>query len=534
MYRARSKTLRVKMVVAFVLVTFALLFTTWMMTKFVLPKVYLKSKLNDLTSTFETVQAILQQSDGFSEDTTSSLDSLMVGKNMMLVIKDGKRVIMANPLYSNGTKRVQDRLDEILLERNPFGIQKDPAWEKKMLRKTDSYEIYEMIAADNEDGTGVFNSSSESGAKSSQHNEKGGTYIDLFGIVGEGESYYVYLSSDYESISKATAIATSFQFKVAVGILVVAAFVIFLLCKIITRPIEDMSKAAEKMCRLDFNAHCPEDRNDEIGELGRSLNMLSERLEKTIADLKQANNELERDIKKKEEVESMRRDFISNVSHELKTPIALIQGYAEGLQDNVNDDAESRNYYCDVIIDEAGKMNSIVRKLLSLNQLEYGEQALEYDRFDIFDVLRGVLRDTEILEKQQNVKVTLYGEGPCYVWADEYRIEEVVTNYISNAFHHVSLSKEIAVSVKKTDAVVRVSVYNTGERIPEEDLDKVWIKFYKVDKARTREYGGTGIGLSVVKAVMDAHNQKCGVINHEGGVEFWFELESADDERPKQ
>jgi len=230
----------------------------------------------------------------------------------------------------------------------------------------------------------------------------------------------------------------------------------------------------------------------------------------------------------------MRSDFISNVSHELKTPIALIQGYAEGLQDNVNDDPENRNYYCDVIIDEAAKMNNIVRKLLSLNQLEYGEQSLEYDRFDIYDLLRGVLRDTEILQKQQDVTVHLYGEGPCYVWADEYRIEEVVTNYVSNAFHHVSKSREIAVSVKKTDATVRVSVYNTGEPIPEEDLDKVWIKFFKVDKARTREYGGSGIGLSVVKAVMDAHNRKCGVINHEGGVEFWFELDAADEASEKR
>ncbi len=105
-------------------------------------------------------------------------------------------------------------------------------------------------------------------------------------------------------------------------------------------------------------------------------------------------------------------------------------------------------------------------------------------------------------------------------------IEEVLTNYISNAVHHVSGANIIEVKLIRKESVVRVAVYNTGENIPEEDLDKVWIKFYKVDKARTREYGGSGIGLSIVKAIMDAHNQACGVVNHKNGVEFWFELDA--------
>lgn len=525
MQKGKAKSLRVKMVLAFVCVTIGILVATWMLTKFVLPKVYLRSKLNDLTSTYEALTVILSESDEYTDETAAGISSLLLGKNIVVLVMDGKKTVVAEPLYTNGTRRVQERMRELMLIRRFNFSLWERSWQEKLIRKTDTYELYEMKAVVDEEPVEAV-AEIEPVTDVAKQQTTGGTYIDLMGEVGD--SYIIYLSIDYESITTATGIATDFQMKVAVGMLLVAAFVIFLLCRIITKPIEDMSVAAEKMCRLDFNAHCPEDRNDELGELGRSLNVLSERLEKTIADLKQANNELERDIRKKEEVESMRSDFISNVSHELKTPIALIQGYAEGLQDNVNDDAESRNYYCDVIIDEAAKMNDIVRKLLSLNQLEYGQQALEYDRFDIFEVLRGVLRDTEILEKQQGVKVHLYGEGPCYVWADEYRIEEVVTNYVSNAFHHVSKSKEIAVSVKKTDAAVRVSVYNTGEQIPEADLNKVWIKFYKVDKARTREYGGTGIGLSVVKAVMDAHNQKCGVINHEGGVEFWFELESAD------
>ncbi|MBO4484152.1 MAG: HAMP domain-containing protein [Lachnospiraceae bacterium] len=531
----RIKSLRVKLVMAFVLVTAAILICTWILTKLLLPRVYLRTKINDLTSMFDAVSVLLSQDGEVTDDTVSSLQSLQSGKNISVLIMDAsdrRGLYLRDPVYSTGSHKTRDRMLELeLIKAKKDGYNFAAIhWDAELLTKNDRYEIYEMDWISNTSSQTTWGSEFDEEDDTTQN--AGGTYIDLSGMATD--RYYVYMSIDYESISKATDIATSFQLKAAIGILLVAAGLIFLLCRIITRPIEKMSQAAEKMCNLDFEARCPEDRDDEIGELGRSLNVLSEKLEKTIGDLKQANNELEHDIRKKEEIENMRSDFISNVSHELKTPIALIQGYAEGLQDNVNDDPENRNYYCDVIIDEAAKMNNIVRKLLSLNQLEYGEQSLEYDRFDIYDLLRGVLRDTEILQKQQDVTVHLYGEGPCYVWADEYRIEEVVTNYVSNAFHHVSKSREIAVSVKKTDATVRVSVYNTGEPIPEEDLDKVWIKFFKVDKARTREYGGSGIGLSVVKAVMDAHNRKCGVINHEGGVEFWFELDASDDASEKR
>ena len=531
----RIKSLRVKLVMAFVLVTAAILICTWILTKLLLPRVYLRTKINDLTSMFDAVSVLLAQDGEVTEDTVSSLQSLQSGKNISVLIMDAsdrRGLYLRDPVYSTGSHKTRDRMLELeLIKAKKDGYNFAAIhWDAELLTKNDRYEIYEMDWISNTSSQTTWGSEYDDEDESAQN--VGGTYIDLSGMATD--RYYVYMSLDYESSSKATDIATSFQLKAAIGILLVAAGLIFLLCRIITRPIEKMSQAAEKMCSLDFETRCPEDRDDEIGELGRSLNVLSEKLEKTIGDLKQANNELEHDIRKKEEIENMRSDFISNVSHELKTPIALIQGDAEGLQDNVNDDPENRNYYCDVIIDEAAKMNNIVRKLLSLNQLEYGEQSLEYDRFDIFDLLRGVLRDTEILQKQQDVTVHLYGEGPCYVWADEYRIEEVVTNYVSNAFHHVSKSREIAVSVKKTDATVRVSVYNTGEPIPEEDLDKVWIKFFKVDKARTREYGGSGIGLSVVKAVMDAHNRKCGVINHEGGVEFWFELDASDEASEKR
>ena len=255
------------------------------------------------------------------------------------------------------------------------------------------------------------------------------------------------------------------------------------------------------------------------------MNELSRTLEQTISDLKIANNELKRDIQKKEEIDDMRKEFLSNVSHELKTPLALISGYAEGLREAVNDDEESRNFYCDVIMDETDKMNRMVMKLLSLNKLEFGNDVVEMGRFDLTEVISGVISSSALLAQKNNVTLQFDYDKPVYVSGDMFKIEEVVTNYISNAINHCIRGEIITVKYIMTDKLVRVSVFNPGEVIPKESLDKIWTKFYKVDKARTREYGGSGIGLSIVKAIMESHHRAYGVVNHDDGVEFWFELE---------
>lgn len=245
----------------------------------------------------------------------------------------------------------------------------------------------------------------------------------------------------------------------------------------------------------------------------------------SVTELKDTNARLQKDIEDKEKREKIRSEFLSNVSHELKTPIALIQGYAEGLREGMVDDDTTRDYYCEVIMDESAKMNSIVKKLIDLNHIESGDIDFDNTAFNLSELIEGKLQSLQILCEQKEVKVTVdnpYGE--IMVYADEYYVEEVFNNFFTNALNYATGDKEIRISLSKDTERVKVSIYNTGEGIPEDSIEHIWDQFYKVDKARTREYGGTGVGLSYVKAILDAFGQRYGVNNEEQGITFYFTL----------
>lgn len=354
-------------------------------------------------------------------------------------------------------------------------------------------------------------------------------YLEMWGLLDNGSLFLI--RSPVESIRDSVNLSNRFLAYVGMITTLISAALIWFVTTRITKPIMELKKISEEMTKLNFETKYESRGQNEIDLLGEHMNELSSTLEKTISELKTANNELMRDIEKKEQIDEMRKEFLSNVSHELKTPIALIQGYAEGLKEGINDDdAESRNFYCDVIMDEAGKMNTMVRKLLDLNQLEFGNDVVTMERFDITALVKNFIASAEILITQNEVNIRVDEAAPIYVWADEFKTEEIIRNFFSNAMNHVNGDKIIEIKYRLIEEEhanrVRISVFNTGEPIPEESLPHIWEKFYKVDKARTREYGGSGVGLSIVKAIMESMNQHYGVINYTNGVEFWFELET--------
>ena len=348
-------------------------------------------------------------------------------------------------------------------------------------------------------------------------------YIEMWGNFDDGSQFL--LRSPMESIKDSVAISNRFFLAIGCSLILISIFLAWYLTQRLTNPLRELTELSDRMADLDFDAKYTSGGSNEIGELGENFNRMSEKLESTISELKKANNSLQKDIEQKDKLEKMRNEFLGNVSHELKTPIALIQGYAEGLKEGVNEDAESREFYCDVIMDEASKMNQMVKNLLTLNQLEFGDEDIVFERFNLTALVKGVLQSMEIMADQAGAKIMLHTEEDIYAWADEFKVEQVVRNYVSNACHHVSGDMVIEVKMVQKDGKVRVSVFNTGNPIPEADAPHIWDKFYKVDKAHTREYGGNGIGLSIVKAIMKSFNQEYGVKNYDNGVEFWFELD---------
>ncbi len=349
------------------------------------------------------------------------------------------------------------------------------------------------------------------------------TYMESWGYFSDNRTMFI-MSMPLASIQESVALSNRFTSWVGLIVLVFGSIMMCFVTNRITKPILKLSALSEEMSRLNFDVSYEDDAKDEVGILGRSMNSLSHSLKDAIGALQDANKQLQHDIDEKIQIDEMRKEFIANVSHELKTPIALIQGYAEGLCDGMCEDPESRSYYCEVIMDEANKMNKMVRQLLTLTALEFGNDTLSMEAFDASELVHDLINSSSILIQQNEAKVTVDMPETLMVVGDEFKIEEVLTNYLTNAMNHLDDDHNIRIFSETLDDVAKIHVYNDGKPIPEEDLPNLWTKFYKVDKARTRAYGGSGIGLSIVKAIMEAHHQQYGVANCADGVEFWFTL----------
>ena len=461
----------------------------WVLNTTLLPRYYMHNKKHVLMENYETISNASEQDKLESDEFTVTFDNLCSNGNIMTLILQPDGKVLRSSV--NDLDALRGELWNVLLHTDDMEV----------LYSNDQYQLLRKndTRLDSE-------------------------YLVLVGVLENGDM--ILMRTAVESIRESAAISNRFLLFVGAAAIVSSLLVAFFTTRHITKPLQQLTDISKRMGDLDFNAKYESNRSNsyEVEELGNHINRLSENLERTISELKTANVELQDDIEKKIQIDEMRKEFLSNVSHELKTPLALIQGYAEGLQECINDDAESREFYCDVIIDEADKMNRMVKKLLTLNQLEFGNDQVVMERFDMTELVRGVANSTKILMEQKGIRLELDNPEEAWVWGDEFKVEEVITNYMSNAINHADGEKVIRVFYTRFEDKLRVSVFNTGQPIPEDDIDKIWVKFYKVDKARTREYGGSGIGLSIVKAIMDSFHQQCGVINHEDGVEFWMEL----------
>lgn len=355
--------------------------------------------------------------------------------------------------------------------------------------------------------------------------------IECFGFLSDNETAF-FLTIPVGSIKESIDLFNKVLILVSLVIIVIGSVAIYIISNNLTKPLLQLSEISKKMSRLEFENKYEGKSEDEIGILGNSMNELSHKLEKAIKELKNANIQLKADLEKKEQLDLMRQEFVANVSHELKTPIALIQGYAEGLAtDGIADSKEKRDYYVSVIKDETDKMNNMVHQLLDLSALERGLSELDITRINLYEIVSGVCQSFEIKLKEKNIKLEIDIPNDAFIWADGYKTEEVIKNYISNAINHVDDKKIIKIFANKNyDNCIRLNVFNTGVQLPKEEMERIWDKFYKVDKAHTRSYGGTGLGLSIVKAVAEQHNTICGcdnmTIDGQNGMVFYFDFQT--------
>ncbi len=351
-------------------------------------------------------------------------------------------------------------------------------------------------------------------------------YLVFQSYLDNGDRINVYMQKNIIE-SNATYTSDIMQAVICViGILLMIAF--FIYAWLFTRPLIEMNYVTKHMAKMDFSKKCVIKSTTEIGQLATSINSMSDSLAAALGDLKEKNRQLEIDIEHQHKMVKSRKEFVSNVSHELKTPIAIIQGYAEGLKLGIIDDPETQEEYLDVIIEESHRMNNLVLDLLELSYYESGMYNIVEDSFSIYRMVEEYAAAQKMRLQEKGIAVKIDIPDSAIAWGDESKISMVLNNYFSNAVSHCEGEKEIVLSLDEVEGNWRMHVFNTGKNINEESIDELWSSFYREDKSRRREEGRFGLGLSIVASIQDMHGMKYGCQNMSRGVDFWFDIKKSD------
>lgn len=486
------KSVKVKLFLMLSLIILLIILFLILVNNFVFGEFYLYSKTQSLKSVYEVINDYYNS--GANIDIDSELEKIAIKNNFDILIRNDQNI---NVFTSNKDFfSTLGQMNEMTSSINSGQI----------IEQDEKYNIKKM----KDIKTGI-------------------SYVLLSSQLDNG--YLLYIRIPLTSIEESVKISNNFLYLMAGFTILISAVIVSFVTRKFADPILELNNIAKKMANLDFShKYRITDADDEINNLGKSINVMSDKLERTIKQLRRTNIELEKDIEEKSKIDEMRKSFISDVSHELKTPIALIQGYSEGLLENVNTDEESRKFYAEVILDETNKMDKLVKQLLELMTIEYGKREFNDNKFNVVELEQQVIIKSQVMLQEKDAKMELVSPEEINVMADDFYIEQVISNYVTNALKHV---KEVngenyikiynEVNVEKNK--VRIKVFNTGDNIKEEDMARIWNRFFKADESRNRDDGGTGIGLSFVKAIMNNYKNEYGVVNKENGVEFYFDLD---------
>ncbi|MCH5187597.1 MAG: HAMP domain-containing protein [Oscillospiraceae bacterium] len=522
-------TISLRFSLIFTAVVVLIIFGIATMNQILLSKVYESEKRRDLTEAYKTINALFSEDSGVD---SLELEKIYSTKNITVYLMDEE----GNELFSSSANANEIPPEPIWPDppenRRPEGERRQwderPLWDeypsgddagrpRDEFRRGQRDFDYRWVAGQIDERL----HGEDYVIENINDNRLGSVFIQLTARLRNGN--ILYMRTPAAAVDDAAATANRLLLFIGLAAVIVSLIIIALVSGAVTKPVRELTDIARDMSELRFSRRYSGRRSDEIGDLGASINTLSGRLEQAITELKASNARLEKDLELKNAVDRARKEFISNASHELKTPLALISGYAEGLRTNIASSAEDRAFYCDVIVDEAGRMDKIIKELLTMNELE-STDVCDKRELELSALVRDIVKRAGILAGQKGVEIGLDCPDGITVLGDEQLLGQAITNYITNAVHYVNERKIIKVRLKETEGGARFSVYNSGNSIPEESAGRIWDSFYKIDKARTRAYGGSGLGLSIVKRSIELHGGKCGFINRGDGVEFFFEV----------
>ena len=495
------KSIRMKLFVTLCIVIVMVIAFFIIVNNVVLETIYYASKKDASLEIYQYInENIPKRSEENTDHYLAELEKISINNNFEILIGDATEVI-----YATNSNFIEEfgTLSEI-----PYDV---------------TYSIFNK--------TDIMYAQENVNIRKVTSKKNGIMFILLTANLNNGNQLYIRMP--ITPIQDSVEISNRFLYLMGLVSIILGGIAITFITKKFTKPIEELNDIANEMSNLNFERkYRIHDTQDEIDALGKSINTLSDKLEETINQLKANNSELEKNIEIQSKIDEMRKQFISDVSHELKTPISLIQGYAEGLIENVNSDEENRKFYAEVILDEVNKMDNLVKRLLELMKLEYDDRKFNDRKFDIVEVIQEVIRNASVLLHEKNISIDFQEESPIYVYADDFYIEQVINNYFTNAVKNIEAvngKKQIKIRIKpsKEEGKLRVTIFNTGKPIEQENLNRIWNRFYKVDESRNRSKGGTGIGLALVKAIMTKYQNQYGVSNKKDGVQFYFEILSA-------
>lgn len=309
---------------------------------------------------------------------------------------------------------------------------------------------------------------------------------------------------------------------ISLFILVMGVIISSRVARSITKPIEKVEKISYKLSNLEFDEYISEDNaTREVDSLARSVNRMSQELKSKIEDLNDANNKLQQDVEYRMRLEQMRKEFVANVSHEMKTPLAVLQFYCENLRSDI--EGIDKEYYYETIIEEIRRMDEMVKSMLEISSLENGVSKMEMEEMSLSELVE--YTTTKLQPLLTKVQVMIMIEPDIMIQGNFQYLEHAIKNYLTNASSHTSDGECVEVSLVRVGTFARFSVYNDGVLIEPDQLERIWESFYKSDKARVREANtNVGLGLYIVKCIIENHKGSYGVENKENGVEFFFEI----------